>query len=708
MFVDGVAVLSETQVYSNFAGYGGGVCVNLGGEPALSASGGQISRNSASFSGGGVYVAVGPVTLNETHILSNTAGSGGGLYLGSGGTLTATNGCVVNNSDTSADAPFAGNGDLVATGNWWGAANGPAGAGPGDGDSVSAGVDYASFQTSAPPGCPTLQADLLIHKAIATPLTGPGPAATAVPGQAVTYTLTFTNAGPHIARRVVVSDRVPVSVTVDSVVSSGVSVTPSVVGRLHAWRVTGWGLPRGGVGAITLTGVLSYPLSAGVFANTAVITTATTEVVTTSNSAQALVVVQDVAPVADDDAFEVDEDSHDNALEVLDGDSDANGDALAVAAVGAPDQGGAALGNATGVLYTPAPDFSGVEVFTYTVTDGHGGYDTASVTVVVYSLNDPPVADDDVFEVDEDSHDNALDVLDGDSDVDGDVLTVYAVGTPDQGGAALDSDTHVLYTPAPDFDGSEVFTYTVTDGHGGYDTATVTVTVNGINDAPVGVNDVYTTPYETVLRVPAETGVLSNDQDVESGALTLILEGGLTASLAGGPYHGSLALNLDGSFVYTPTHDFSGDDTFSYIVSDGELNDTAGVTLTVGASGNTAPTISDIADQRVGMNTTLGPILFTIGDAETDPDELVLYAAPSNPTLVLPANIGLGGSGANRSLTITPTVGLTGTATITISVDDGELSAYDTFVLTVEPFRVYLPLVLKNLGVVQKRLRVLR
>jgi uncharacterized repeat protein (TIGR01451 family) len=697
VFVEsGTATLSETHVYRNATAFsGGGVYVSAGGA-TLNAYSGEISHNSAFFSGGGVYVALGTATLSETHVLSNTATAGSGLYLEDSGALTATNGCLVNNSDFSAEEYTFSGGALVATGNWWGAANGPAGAGPGDGDSVSAGVDYAGFQTSAPPGCPTLRADLLIHKAVATPLTGPGPAALAVPGQAITYTLTFTNAGPHIARRVVVSDRVPVSVTVNSVVSSGVSVTPSVVGRLHAWRVAGWGLPQGGVGVITLTGVLSYPLSVGAFTNTAVITAGTTEVATTNNSAEALVMVQNVAPLADDDGFEVDEDSHGNALDVLDGDSDANGDALTVAAVGTPNQGGVASGDEVGVLYTPAPDFNGAEVFTYTVTDGHGGYDTASVTVMVRSFNDPPVADDDTFDVDEDSHDNGLDVLDGDSDVDGDTLTVYAVGMPNQGGAALDNDTHVLYTPAPDFDGTEVFTYTLSDGQGGYATASVSVTVNGINDAPLGVDDAYATPYETVLHVPAETGVLSNDQDVESGALTLILEGGLTASLVGGPYHGSLALNLDGSFVYTPTDGFSGDDIFTYVVSDGELNDTASVTLTVGASGNTAPTISDIVDQRVGMNAVLGPIPFTIGDVETDPGELALYAASSNPTLVLPANVGFGGSGANRSLTITPTTGISGTATITISVDDGELATYDTFVLTVEPLRVYLPLVLKN------------
>jgi uncharacterized repeat protein (TIGR01451 family) len=438
--------------------------------------------------------------LSGTHILSNTARSGGGLYAASSGVLTATNGCVVNNSDASADGASIGSGALVATDNWWGAANGPGGAGPGGGDSVSAGVDFSGFKTAAPPGCPTLRADLLIHKAVTT--TGSGQATVVVPGQAITYTLTFTNAGPHIARHVVVGDRIPVSVTVNSVVSSGMNITQSAAGRLYTWHVIGWGVPKGSSGIITISGVLSNPLSASSFTNTAVITTATTEVITTNNRAEA------------------------------------------------------------------------------------------------------------------------------------------------------------------------------------------SLTVREENTAPVGVDDIYTASYEIPLKVSAVAGVLSNDQDIEGDPLT--------AGLAAGPADGSLVLNLDGSFVYTPTDGFSSDDVFTYIVSDGTLTDTADVTITVETPDNTPPTISDIVDRHMLVNTMLGPIPFTIEDAETAPDNLVLSKASSDPTLVPPANIVLGGSGTDRSVTIMPTAGQTGTAAITITVSDSELMAHDTFVLTVEPFRYYLPLLLKN------------
>ena len=97
--------------------------------------------------------------------------------------------------------------------------------------------------------------------------------------------------------------------------------------------------------------------------------------------------------MADDDAFSVDEDSSLNLLDVLDGDTDADGDMLTISAIGALDNGGTAVNGGTVVTYTPAPDFYGAETFSYTVSDGNGGYDTAVVIVTVDAVNDPPVAD---------------------------------------------------------------------------------------------------------------------------------------------------------------------------------------------------------------------------------------------------------------------------------------------------------------------------
>jgi hypothetical protein len=150
----GSATLSGTQVVDNRAyALGGGVYVSQG---SVTLNEAQVVGNSAN-DGGGVYVWSGRATLSGTHVCHNTASTysggpygGGGLYLGSSGEITAVDGCILSNSDTAVHRQ---NGTLTATDNWWGAPDGPSGAGPGSGDSVSANVDYANYKTNAPAGC---------------------------------------------------------------------------------------------------------------------------------------------------------------------------------------------------------------------------------------------------------------------------------------------------------------------------------------------------------------------------------------------------------------------------------------------------------------------------------------------------------------------------------------------------------------------------
>ncbi len=147
------------------------------------------------------------------------------------------------------------------------------------------------------------------------------------------------------------------------------------------------------------------------------------------------------------------------------------------------------------LLYTPAANFFGTETFTYTISDGNGGTDQATVTITVMEANDPPVATNDVFAAVEDSFDvdNVIFVLANDSTA-GDpdeTLLIVDVSTPDQGGTvtiATDKRS-LLYAPATNFFGTERFTYQITDGNGGLAEATVTVTVQATNDPPTAVND---------------------------------------------------------------------------------------------------------------------------------------------------------------------------------------------------------------------------
>ena len=132
------------------------------------------------------------------------------------------------------------------------------------------------------------------------------------------------------------------------------------------------------------------------------------------------------------------------------------------------------------------------------------------------------------------------------------------------------------YTPAADFAGSDSFSYRASDGTLTSNPATVTITRHRHQRHPGRGRDAYTTAEDTVLTVPAP-GVLGNDSDPDGDPLTAVL--------VTGPSHGSLTLNANGSFSYTPAADFAGSDSFSYRASDGTLSSSpATVTITVTAS----------------------------------------------------------------------------------------------------------------------------
>jgi len=126
------------------------------------------------------------------------------------------------------------------------------------------------------------------------------------------------------------------------------------------------------------------------------------------------------------------------------------------------------------VTYTPTADFSGEDNFIYTISDGDGGMDTATVTVTV--VNQPPVAADDSAMTYKNEPVDVV-VLDNDNDPDGDALTVVNTSDPVHGSAVVNVDWTVTYTPTAGFSGKDSFIYTISDGDGGMDTATVTVTV---------------------------------------------------------------------------------------------------------------------------------------------------------------------------------------------------------------------------------------
>jgi len=184
------------------------------------------------------------------------------------------------------------------------------------------------------------------------------------------------------------------------------------------------------------------------------------------------------APVANDDAFSVAEDSLDNHLNVLANDSDPDiGDILEVISVTQPSHGTTSF-TASGAKYTPEADYYGTDGFFYVITDGHGTTDTAWVGITILNENDDPVARDDTFAILAGAPSSRVDVLANDSHEPDptEVLTVTSAG-PASNGTVNVLGGEVFYRPADGFTGQDGFSYTITDGHGGSDTGVVMLDV---------------------------------------------------------------------------------------------------------------------------------------------------------------------------------------------------------------------------------------
>lgn len=443
------------------------------------------------------------------------------------------------------------------------------------------------------------------------------------------------------------------------------------------------------------------------------------------------------APVATDDAVATSEDAT-VAGAVLGNDADVDqGDVLTVGAVnGQAGNVGGQVTLASGALltmnadgtfsYDPNGQFEGLAVganatdsFTYTVQDGNGGSDTATVSVTVNGVNDPPVAFDDAIATDEATAATG-NLLANDQDVDGDVLAVSTLNgqAGDVGSAVtlgsgavltLNADGSFSYDPNGQFEGlaagataTDSFDYSISDGNGGTDSATATVTITGLNDAPDAVNDAA-----TVSESGTVTGsVLANDIDADQGdVLTVTAVNGVTASVGNAVVLGSgatLLLNADGTFSYdastSASHNQLGSgasatDIFSYTVSDGNGGtDTTDVVVTVTGENDQPQALDDAfsTDEATAIN---GNVIGN--DLDPDLDQLTVAAVngvagdvgnqvvlASGALLTLNADgtfaydpnggfetLGVGQSATDSfTYTMTDPDGLTDTATATVTI----------------------------------------
>lgn len=379
------------------------------------------------------------------------------------------------------------------------------------------------------------------------------------------------------------------------------------------------------------------------------------------------------APIAANDIFSIFEDNE-QSLDVMVNDSDPDAlDEPGILEVTPPQHGVVTIESGSRSLsYTPDPNYAGPDSFTYTLhdrlplhPDRPGLTAQAVVSITVLNINDLPTVADDAMEVDEDSRANPITPLANDSDIDGDSLTVLAIGAPAQGTATLDGNT-IFYTPTLGFTGRDSFTYTVSDDFG-FSEGQIRVQVNNTPDAPLANDDDVRVTED---RVDVLIAVLVNDRDDDGDDLTVISVGN-----AG---NGTTKLAADGSGVlYTPDPNYVGADAFTYTISDGTLQSEATVNITV-VRGNKRPT-AFVDHLTVDQDSRDNPLTVLANDRDSEGHRLAITQVDAPAVAGAAVQI----NPVNSALLYTPAPNFTGEDRFSYTISDGELTARAEVIVTV-------------------------
>ena len=376
-------------------------------------------------------------------------------------------------------------------------------------------------------------------------------------------------------------------------------------------------------GGATTTDSFSYTVTDGQGGND----TATVTVTVTG-------VVSNHAPVAGDDSFTVSEDGASMLGSMQVNDSDADGDELTLVFGAYTGSNGGSLGSddSGNVFFIAGSSFDDLAVgqsrdtsFTYTLYDAQGASDTATVTITVQGANDAPLAVADAYDVTEDGAYAMGNPLANDSDPEGDYLYMSLNGLSGSNGGSfsMDDGGNLIFIPGTDFDDLNVgqsrqtsYTYTVNDANGAQAAGAVTVTVHGVNDAPVGGDDNFSVYEDEALSLGSVT---TNDSDIDGGSVHVD-----TSVVATGDNGGQFSFDDGGSLIFNPNGDFNDlgagetrTTRFNYTVFDGQGGSSIASVVIDVMGLNDGPVAVD--DHFVGYEDStmvLGSLLANDSDAE--------------------------------------------------------------------------------------------
>ncbi|MET0418412.1 MAG: Ig-like domain-containing protein [Actinoplanes sp.] len=408
--------------------------------------------------------------------------------------------------------------------------------------------------------------------------------------------------------------------------------------------VVGVTQPTDGTVTFTATDVRFTPDP--LFAGTTAFTYTVTDTGGDTATAVVSVDVENAMPTAADDLFPVAYAAAQAGvvLPATANDTDPNDHPRTVTAAGQPATGTGATSLFAGMItYTAPPGFSGAATFPYTISDGHGGTDTAQVTVVVEDA--PPVAQAFVTTTGYRTP-LTLNVLAAATDPNNDPLRVSGTTAPANGVVTRDPTGKITYLPDVAFSGTDSFAYTIDDGNGGTDTATVTVTV--ANGLAVARGDSVT----GFGGAPMAIDVLANDDPDPNGAPLIV-------AINGSPGHGSATVAPGGRVTYTPAAHFFGVDTFHYTLDDGSHTlVSAMVTVTVVDVAPTARPDSASTDTNTAV---VVPVL--ANDDEPNRETMTLTAVGAAAHGTVTAN-------ADGTVTYVPATGFSGADAFVYSIED--------------------------------------